>query len=279
MSRPGLGRIAGVHSTVWIFAITAALTSRATLKRRVSSQSGWAAFRRSQIALCSLHEQQVQQRQAHPPVAHEAGVLDAAWKSRGQRAVVVQPQLAVDAAAQPVLGLLVAAVDLGAVPPVRDLVDERDRHLVLGGAASGPAGCGRRTSWPGRSGCAGRVVLGQRHLDRLGQDVLAVGDPVVVLELDPDRRQHVQERAPRLVSSLAREQLPAHLAGVRRHQARARLGADGGVGDVAREARAGGALHRVAEVVPRSRRPCGSAARRAAASAPGCWNPVRLRRG
>ena len=37
---PGLGRIAGVHSMEWIFAITAALTSRATLKSRLSSQSG-----------------------------------------------------------------------------------------------------------------------------------------------------------------------------------------------------------------------------------------------
>ena len=40
VSSAGLGRIAGVHSMEWILAITAALISRATLKRRLSSQSG-----------------------------------------------------------------------------------------------------------------------------------------------------------------------------------------------------------------------------------------------
>ena len=39
-ARPGFGRIAGVHSMEWIFAMTAALTRRATLKSRLSSQSG-----------------------------------------------------------------------------------------------------------------------------------------------------------------------------------------------------------------------------------------------
>ena len=40
MSSALLGRMAGVHSIEWILAITAALMSRATLKRRLSSQSG-----------------------------------------------------------------------------------------------------------------------------------------------------------------------------------------------------------------------------------------------
>jgi hypothetical protein len=47
------GNTAGVHSTEWIFAMTAALTRRATLNRRSSSQSGWKYLRWSQMALCS----------------------------------------------------------------------------------------------------------------------------------------------------------------------------------------------------------------------------------
>ena len=36
----GLARMPGVHSTVWIFAISAELTSRAVRNRRSSSQVG-----------------------------------------------------------------------------------------------------------------------------------------------------------------------------------------------------------------------------------------------
>ena len=39
-SRPGLGRMAGVHSTLWILAMTAALIRRATLNSRLSSHVG-----------------------------------------------------------------------------------------------------------------------------------------------------------------------------------------------------------------------------------------------
>ena len=49
----GCGRIAGVHSTVWILAISAALTRRACWNSRSSSQVGKSCFRRSQMALCS----------------------------------------------------------------------------------------------------------------------------------------------------------------------------------------------------------------------------------
>lgn len=37
----GLGRIAGVHSIVWILAISAAFTSRAVWKIRSSGHSSW----------------------------------------------------------------------------------------------------------------------------------------------------------------------------------------------------------------------------------------------
>jgi hypothetical protein len=49
----GCAMIAGVHSTVWIFAISAAVTRRALSKSRSSDQSGFSAARRSAIALCS----------------------------------------------------------------------------------------------------------------------------------------------------------------------------------------------------------------------------------
>src|SRR5947209_9413402 len=49
----GWARSAGVHSTVWIFAMRAALTRRAWSKRSSSDQEGYSARSRSQIALCS----------------------------------------------------------------------------------------------------------------------------------------------------------------------------------------------------------------------------------
>ena len=44
---------AGVHSTVWILASSAELTSRAFWKSCSSSSSGWALASMSQMALCS----------------------------------------------------------------------------------------------------------------------------------------------------------------------------------------------------------------------------------
>ena len=49
----GCGRIAGVHSTVWIFAISAELISRALSNSCSSVQSGAACASRSQMWLCS----------------------------------------------------------------------------------------------------------------------------------------------------------------------------------------------------------------------------------
>ena len=49
----GWGTSAGVHSTVWIFAITAAVIRRAVSKSRWSVQSGCRAASMSQTALCS----------------------------------------------------------------------------------------------------------------------------------------------------------------------------------------------------------------------------------
>ncbi len=49
----GWAMIAVVHSTVWIFAISALRTSRERSKRSSSESSGWRAWRWSAIALCS----------------------------------------------------------------------------------------------------------------------------------------------------------------------------------------------------------------------------------
>ena len=67
-------------------------------------------------------------------------------RSRGRAAASpssVDGHPAADVRAQRVLGLPVAAVDLRAVPPVRDLVEEGHRQLPVGGRRRG--GSGRRS--------------------------------------------------------------------------------------------------------------------------------------
>ena len=53
-SRLSLGRMAGVHSSVWMRAISPTLISRAVWKSASSSQSGYFSASMSAIALCSL---------------------------------------------------------------------------------------------------------------------------------------------------------------------------------------------------------------------------------
>ena len=50
----GVLTMPGVHSTVWIFAISAELMSHAVSKSRWSSQVGFSRLSTSQIALCSF---------------------------------------------------------------------------------------------------------------------------------------------------------------------------------------------------------------------------------
>jgi hypothetical protein len=52
--RMRFGSTAGVHSTVWIFAITAALTRRAFWNRSSSAIAGYFDRSMSTMALCSL---------------------------------------------------------------------------------------------------------------------------------------------------------------------------------------------------------------------------------
>ena len=177
------------------------------------------------------HEKGVQHRNAHPPVAGEAGLLDALPVHR-QRAVAVQSHFAEQAATQVVLRVLVAAVDLRAVPPVRDLVDRTRRGRLQGTAARrvglGPAD--EDLALPVAT--APRVIRRQRHRDHgVGED-LAVVDPVAVHELDPRCGQQVEEgdfghRRPAIGTARPRQQPAADLARIRCEELRARLGVNG----------------------------------------------------
>ena len=115
----GWAMIAGVHSTVWIFAISAALIRRAFSKSSSSVQSGCSAASRSEIALCSrvksvCRSARPSQKLPATPVRSSLGVEVAR-----QLAVRVEPQLAARALAERARDRRLAAVDLRAVPPVR----------------------------------------------------------------------------------------------------------------------------------------------------------------
>ena len=90
---------------------------------------------------------------------------------------------------------LVAAVDLRAVPPVRHLVDERDRRLLARRLAGrvGLRAADEHRSTAGTAARAGSSSASGTSIE-LGGQVVAVVDPVVVLELDPRRGQQVEER-------------------------------------------------------------------------------------
>ena len=200
------------------------------------------------------HEQGVQQRHADPPIAREAGVLHPVG-GQWQAAIVLQPHLAADMAAQTVLRGLVAAVDLRAVPPMRDLVDRGPADLFQAGHA-GRIGLGAADEHLGLPVArARRVVVGQGHLDRILEHDLAMVDPVTVHELDPGGGKHVQERHllhhwRALAIHRPRQQLQADLTRVRRQQWLAEIRSHRSRVNIAQKARAGGALFRVGQVVP-----------------------------
>ena len=163
-----------------------------------------------------VHEQRVHQRQAEPPVALEARLFHALGVER-QRAVGVDAHLAAGMAAQQVLGRLVAAVDLRAVPPVRDLVDgagDGDFDTVAAGRVALAAADEHLGLPVARSGS---IVFGQRDLDHVVEVDLAVVDPVAVHELDPRRGKQVEEghflhRRAAVRAERPAEQAPADLA-------------------------------------------------------------------
>ena len=155
-------------------------------------------------------EEVVQQRQAQPPVAVDARQVDPGVALEGQPAVGLQPQPAVAGKGpQQMLPLGRAAVELGAVPPVRLGVGEHRRA-----ARSGPPR--RRRGAHDLHGVARRgpvVAGGKGHLDALVAHALPVAHPVVDHELQPGGGQQVQDR--RLLDPpVAGQERLAHLARV-----------------------------------------------------------------
>ena len=73
ISSAGCARIAGVHSTVWIFAISAALTMPRAGEQPVAVPVRIAALELVADRVVLAREQRVQQAEAGPPVAREAG--------------------------------------------------------------------------------------------------------------------------------------------------------------------------------------------------------------
>ena len=120
---------AGVHSTVWILAISAALIEPRPLEdvvvrpRRVLGSQPVA----DRVVLAD--EDDLHQRDPEPEARHLRRVVLLVRRDR-QQAVLADPQLAVLARAQELLHLERAAVELRRVPPVRLGVEVRGRELV-----------------------------------------------------------------------------------------------------------------------------------------------------
>jgi len=90
----GWAMIAGVQSTVWILAISAALTSRAFSYSCWSSIAGYSAASRSHIALLFANEQGVQDGQTHPEIACGPGeVGEILVEVGGRQPVVIDTEL------------------------------------------------------------------------------------------------------------------------------------------------------------------------------------------
>ena len=85
--------IAGVHSTVWIFAISAATTSRA-LSKSSSSPSRDAGVQVVADRVVLAHEERVQEREADPEVAGHTREVDVRLELLGDQSALVEPELA-----------------------------------------------------------------------------------------------------------------------------------------------------------------------------------------
>src|SRR6266508_6459208 len=138
------------------------------------------------------NEEGVEHRQSDPPVAREPRLFDAVTVE-GQRRVISQPHLAAVTAAKTTGSLSVATVDLRSIPPMRDLIDESDRSVFI----AVPVGWVRLSLWHHhrrlQMAKSDGVIFFKRDFIRLSWMGLAVVYPVVVLEVDPRRRQHIEE--------------------------------------------------------------------------------------
>ncbi len=187
-------------------------------------------------------EQQVEQREADPPVVVEPGHRDAGDEVAGQQSVD-DGELAVPARTDAPLRLEGAPVELRRVPPVGHVVairGRRQRRMVrrLRGRPADQHGRVR----PG-------IVRVERQLVRVAGVRAPVTEPVVDLELDPRRREQVQGLRLDHPPAPAREELVADPARVRRQQRGRRVGDRPIQRNGATEARVGRAHVRLREIV------------------------------
>ena len=196
--------MSGVHSTVWILAMSAALTSRACCRaaRRSSRGTRAGAGRRWR---CARAENGVEQaRPIHQLSAH-AGARRSATGRIARGHAVLEHELAALVRPDRIREGEGVAVHLGAVPPVR----------LRRGKGGGPRrSSGRRSVRSISIGCCGHGSSGERDQPGALQLVGPVAQPVVDLELDPRSREQVERR--RRHEGLAGEQFQADPAGVRR---------------------------------------------------------------
>ena len=153
------------------------------------------------------HEQRVEHGQADPPVAVDPGQVPHVGRVEGNQPVGGQQELAADVGADQVLEVGRATVDLGRIPPMGLGVAVGGRPAVGGGRVAVRALDLHRVLGP-------RVVVGELDLPRIVWIVAAVAEPVVHLELQPGRGQHVERRG--RLELLAGQQLAADRAGVGR---------------------------------------------------------------
>ena len=237
----GCAMIAGVHSTVWIFAISAAVIRRAFAKSSSSVHLRVLGGEPVGDRVVLAREERVQERQPEPEVPGDAGEVDLRVEVARQLAVRVEAEPAARVLAERARDRRLAAVDLRAVPPVRV-----GRHPGRGAAALVRERIGARALDPHRP-LGPRVVVGELELEWLLGQVLAVAEPVVHLELEPCSGEDVDDRGG--LELLARQQPAADEARVRVEQAGQCLGVRVPERDVAAEARADHPHRGAAEVV------------------------------
>ncbi len=189
------------------------------------------------------HEERVQEREADPEVAGDSREIDVLLQLLRRQALLVDLELAVLARAERGREGGVAAVDLGAVPPVRVVGDVRERLVRVGARVRVRPRDLHRVLGPG-------VVVGDRDLPRLLRRGLAVAEPVVHLELDPGSGEQVERR--RGLELLAGQELAADQARARVEHRVGRLPIGERERHVAAEAAPEAAHQRVVEVVERS---------------------------
>src|SRR5918994_1722598 len=233
----GWPRMAVVHSTVWIFAKSAALTSRAWSKSASSDQEGYSARRRSQIALCSsMKIVCIRARPIQKPGSWEA------FEINSLGGVFSGPTSSLPSTPERTLAC-VSAVDLGAVPPVALGVEVGRRGGVVGLASRirwRTQDLHRALLWPG-------VVLTELQLPRVILLALPVAEPVPDHKLQPRCGKQIERG--RGLEFVARQKLAAYRARVWPQERPVVLGVRELQGDVTSEASPRAAHRGVLQVV------------------------------